>query len=81
MVEQDYTKEDLKKAMLNEACPNMIDKAQWFYRKQGTCFEVEDPQMFQQNFDYWENQIFRSFEIIRRGKDLYSVREIHPKHS
>lgn len=24
MVEQDYTKEDLKKAMLNEACPNMI---------------------------------------------------------
>lgn len=100
MVEQDYTKEDLKKAMLNEACPNMIgfysdmvedfklidemnygDKAQWFYRKQGTCFEVEDPQMFQQNFDYWETQIFRSFEIIRKGKDLYSVREIHPKHS
>ena len=67
MIDQDYTKDDLKKAMLNEACPNMIgfysdmvedfklidemnygDKAQWFYRKQGTCLEVEDPQMFQQ---------------------------------
>ena len=24
MIDQDYTKDDLKKAMLNEACPNMI---------------------------------------------------------
>lgn len=98
MIDQDYTRDDLKKAMLNEACPHMIgffcdlvedfkqidemeygDTAMWFYRKQGTSFRVEDPQGFEQDYNFWKNQVFRAFTIVCLKKDLYRVQEINLK--
>ncbi len=95
MIEQEYTLDDLKKEMLNEACPKMqayfsdiledfklLDKmevgqtAQWFYRENGTALRVEDPEGFQRDCDFWKDQIFKKFTILRTGLRKYSVAEI-----
>lgn len=100
MIDQEYTTKDLKKAMLNEACPKMegffsdiyedfelIDKmkvgqtAQWFYRKNGTSFRVEEPEEFQRDYEFWKHQVFKVFTILKTESDLFSVAECNIKNN
>lgn len=98
MIEQEYTSDDLKKAMLNEACPKMeaffsdlyddfqeIDNmevgqtAQWFYRKNGTSFWVENPERFLYNLEFWKSQVFEAITILKTESGMFSVTEFNIK--
>lgn len=49
--------------------------AQWFYRKNGTTFIIEDPKTFEEKCKYWKDEIFKAYTILRINETKYSVTE------
>ena len=53
--------------------------AQWFYRKNGTTFIIEDSKRFEEEYKYWKDEIFKAYTILKTEFGMFSVTEFNTK--